>query len=196
MLKLLASTLCAVIFTSACTVQNLSEKTTLAANEGVLVTTVHCSRNINWFEFYETGKVLNDLNHMFISKEGSSGCSNAESELKMIKVREGSYYIGVVGGGQSSGTIPEKESVSFQIEAGKANYIGDLQIVSSKPVDTGLNATTVYFSFRVVDAAEQTKAALNSEYPWLLTKYEFVTLLANSPSGQANSAISSSKGVP
>jgi hypothetical protein len=182
MLKIIVASFCAAIFTVSCTVQNISETADLAADDGILIATVHCASNINWFEFYETGKTLNNLNHMFVGKAGSSGCSKDNSELKTIKVQAGKYFIGVVGGGRGDGTIPEEDSVSFQIEAGKVNYIGDIRIISSKPVDTGLNASTVYFSFRVEDTEQQTKAALNSEYPWLLARYEFTKLLAENQS--------------
>ena len=195
MIRMLSSAVAALIFTSSCTVQNIGQKTELSEDEGILITRVYCAPNINWFEFYETGTALSNANHMFVSKAGSSGCSKNSSDLKTIRLKAGGYFIGVVGGGRGSGVLSEGRSVSFQVEAGKANYIGDIRINTSKPVDTGFNASTVYFSFSVEDSEQQTIDALNADYPWLLAKYELVTRIAKNKSAGAGAGMTRSKDI-
>jgi hypothetical protein len=158
-----------------CTAQNVKQDEPLAPGEGVLVTTVHCGiGGVFWIEFYPAGQRSKGMTGS-LSKAGSTGCERATKPpaLRTIRLKEGKYFIGKIGQ-QSFVDIPEKDALSFMIEAGKLNYIGDLSI-------GGIGAGTVYVDIGIRDVEPVARQRLDAEYPWLAQRYSWTKRLAVDP---------------
>jgi len=162
---------------TACTAQSIKSNQSLAADEGILVTTVECSIFDGPFkvEFYRTG--LSSKGYFAGFKAaGSSACDRQKRILRTISLPQGSYFIGKIGR-ETFADIPESDAVAFQIKAGKLNYIGDLMIVSAP----GSSSQTTLVDVRIVDNEKLAMQQIASEYPWLRDKHEWIKSLATDP---------------
>lgn len=147
---------------------NLRSDTPLDPGEGIVVATMTCGPKVFWGEWYSAGKpskgYLGALNH-----EALFHCNQG---LQIMAMKEGRYFLGKVGGATFL-DYAESGALAFTVTAGKINYAGHFMVPSVEKDREILVGETV-----VADRSEQTRSALNVEYPWMTRRYEFVKATA------------------
>lgn len=95
---------------------------------------VTCADQINFVQFYLSGNTSTG----FWGSYRFDAVATCAKGLKTRPIKAGRYYIGWVGIGQQGVAIAEPQAVSFTIETGKLNYIGDIYVGDVSPfrVDT------------------------------------------------------------
>ncbi|TDB33773.1 hypothetical protein TEP_08950 [Stenotrophomonas sp. TEPEL] len=160
-------------------VENIKESKKLKPDEGILVTSVTCADRINFVQLYLSGNASTG----FWGPYRFDSVATCAKGLKTRPVKAGRYYIGWVGIGQQGVAIAEPQAVSFKIEAGKLNYIGDIYVGDVSPfhLDNETLLRTTGNLVSVVDQEARARAALAADHAWLLSRYEFVSAPAAPP---------------
>lgn len=117
-----------------------------------------------------------------MARDGVIACGTGigrKSLLRTIRVRQGKYFIGMVGQTSTLG-IPEAEALSFTIEAGKLNYIGDLFIPLVDFESKG-NRQVTTIDILASDQEGAAHSAVATEYPGLVDTYPWIKKLAADP---------------
>lgn len=166
---------------TSCTQQNVKGTQPLASDEGVLVTRIDCTTAVSWLQFYQSGKnATGFLGGM--ARDGVIACGTGmgrKSLLRTIRVRQGKYFIGMVGQTSTLGIL-EADALSFTIEAGKLNYIGDLLVPLVDFESKGSQHVTT-IDILASDGEDAARNAVASEYPGLVGTYPWVKKLAADP---------------
>lgn len=115
-------------------IENMKESKKLKPDEGILVTSVTCADQISFVQLHLSGNASTG----FWGAYGFDAVATCVEGLKTRPIKAGRYYIGWVGIGQQGIAVAEPQAVSFTIEAGKLNYIGDIYVGDVSPfrVDT------------------------------------------------------------
>ena len=106
--------------------------------------------------------------------------SNEISSLNVMKLKEGEYYVGAILGeyGTVEDTVDESNAYKFKIENNKITYIGDLHIVTRKPLSGGVIQRKTEASFFIKDNEKTVLKYLRKHYPNMSNKYDFKKILA------------------
>lgn len=157
----------ALLLSACVTTPNLKPDETLAANEGILVTTCQTPNAVNRV----VSVIREDYKHTFGDLPPHLTCSR-EGTLAAIKLEAGQYHVGNTTNFDAYKHLPK-----FTVKANKINYIGDLRIaVNETNVMVGLLAgfdkPTIRFS--VVDERTETLQRLKAERPDISDNYSIV----------------------
>jgi hypothetical protein len=180
MKRIIAAALLLMLSTAASAgIENMKESKKLKPDEGILVTSVTCADQINFVQLYLSGNTSTG----FWGPYRFDAVATCAEGLKTRPIKAGRYYIGWVGIGQQGIAIAEPQAVSFTIEAGKLNYIGDIYIGDVSPfrVDTETLLRITGNLVSVIDREAQARAALAADHAWLLARHEFVSAPAVPP---------------
>ncbi len=153
--------------------QNLKERATLKADEGLLVTTSACPPNTHGMQLYAPGTsakgVLGQLRFKSVIVCNEPTTSN--------RIKAGRYYIGLLFDRQGQVVaFDEADAPQITIEAGKATYIGDVYVVEGQPRRENGRVVMAH-GIAFADRRDDARAALERDHPWLLPRYPFVVSL-------------------
>lgn len=180
MKRIIAAAVLLMLSTAASAgIENMKESKKLKADEGILVTSVTCADQINFVQLYLSG----NTSAGFWGPYRFNSVATCVTGLKTRPIKAGRYYIGWIGMGQQGMAIAEPQAVSFTIEAGKLNYIGDIYVGDVSPfrVDTETLLRITGNLVSVIDREAQARASLAADHAWLLARYEFVSSPAVPP---------------
>jgi len=186
----IALAMLAAMLLGGCTTQNIKADAPLAADEGILVTDIHCGVGVKWFEFHAPGH--STKGYLGSMKQAATvHCpvfGGADQAVRTIRLKQGRYLVGKVGH-ETELSFEDGQAVSFSVEAGKLTYIGGLRVQSTPhPTD----ARTYYVDLRVIDDEARVKTQLQRDYPALLDRLPWQKRLAQDAprSGQVPAALS------
>jgi hypothetical protein len=163
------ATAVAVLISGCGTVKsNLTPETPIDPTEGFIVSDTRCGSGVYSTEWYPSG----------VRSKGYTGAINFAFVLGcnrgtlVYAVPAGTYFMGKAVG-MTYLDYPESDTWSFTVQAGKLNYVGDFYVA----VEEGMGARLVSPAV-VTDRSTSARRALQTSYPWMLERYEFVTALA------------------
>ena len=154
-----------------CATSKLKNTTKLDNDKGILVTTIHS--NISGYKL----TIRNKKSAIFLSANLKI---DSKENFKVISLSNGAYYWCSMLFWKSIISKPIVlelgEEMDFNIEAGKINYVGDLNIlVNQDGSDVNL------LDIEIMDSTEVVLKKLHNEYPTLMKSYPFVKHLTNKP---------------
>lgn len=161
---------------AACATHGDFSKSELKSNQGILVVNLTCAPQIGGVNIFKSGESAQG----FFNTLGRSAivfCPNFGSSLNTLKLDEGEYFFGSIGGASNISSLDEKDAYKFTIQSGVLNYVGDLDF---SVINTGQSnrTKTVNIGGVITDRTDKIMDALRNEYPDLLQKYPFVKSIA------------------
>lgn len=153
--------------------QNLKERASLKADEGLLVTTSYCPPSTHGMQLYAPGTSAKGL----LGTVRFKSVIVCNQPITSNRIKAGRYYIGLLFYRQGQVVaFDEADAPQITIEAGKATYIGDVYVVEGEPRREDGQVATVH-GIAFADRRDDARAALERDYPWLLPRYPFVVSL-------------------
>jgi hypothetical protein len=136
------------------TLSNITDRTTMFSDDGVIVINVRTNIEGSSLLLYEKGEHLPgyDINTKSIN------------DIKVFKLRGGDYYIGKITHGQG---FVYGRCLNFSVQPGTITYIGDLVIEWS--VEKG----QIVASQIAIDREAETIVKAKGQYPWIFEKYTY-----------------------
>jgi hypothetical protein len=166
-MRKLALSLVAILLT-ACAGGNVDPAVELKGDEGIAVLNLGCHPEIGYVEVYPRGGYAKGLGRSF--GQGTVISCN-EPELKTVKLAAGDYFVGRIGAGNTFADVDEADAFKFSVRRNSLSYVGNWGLLAN--VSAGRR---IHVRISVVYLGEDTRKKLETTYPELFSRYDYVDL--------------------
>lgn len=180
--------LVSLLFLAGCAASNYTVNDKMSSEEGIAAFTFDCA-GVQNIDIYPSGTVYEDdiLNPSTFKSSAKVPCAR-ETEVKLVKLKEGNYFFGsvlafAVAGNQIKGKrhyVPETQAYKFSVKPNAINYIGNVmaRITNSRYAS---RSTTLVYSLNIDDYYEGFEDRCSAENKAVIEKYDLVKLVAQRP---------------